>query len=927
MTILKLLLISILYIAAMAIANPTDERWEVIQRNAFNYNSSDYILPLHYEMQLKLFDYSIRYSDYLNGKCIIIIYIIFATQHISFHAPSLMNIINSKLKQINNESEIIYSIKSIHNEDNIRVFNFDNMLLPGIYTLYIKYNIRINEDFFECMYTDEGGYKDRWLIATGFQPKKGQIFPSWDKPKLKLSFNISIMHHQKYIALSNMPIRVTKFAPNDMMWTYFHQTSLISMDSIVFVVSNLQRNLNSVETVNVWCRPQLVSHIIHAQSFAENITMYLENFWNNSRRILEWTLLSAKRKVDHIAIPDSSYEVKQTLGFVFYKESDIIYNEELDPVTRKMIIARLIAREMAQKYIGNLLSPTYWFHLWLNEGFIMFLQTYIIEKTMPKFRMMDLFVVQVQHELLNLNSYLVINSVMEYNNYPENYLFFSLSHIKGSIIWRMLERTLSSDVFSIGIHRYLDDQFTKPKATTSDHLWTTMQTVMNALNPKYQFDIKRMVDSWAMQRCFPVLEVMRNNSRDVVTASIQFHDELDEKQYYIPLTYTTESNLNFNVTWSDVWLTPSYSKFEFSLKKDQWIIFNIQQTGKYNSFINAYIIKIEYLNSEEYRNIHVLNRAQIIDDAFYFAVEKKLDFSIFWQLANYLSKETDYIAWYPMLKIFEFISNMFAFFEFHEFKTKVEAIVIPLVYMKWFTYYASTPMSGDDHTKCLKQELAKWSCIVNSILCRAIVGNRLQQHLTNPEQNKLLPGWKKWTYCNGMKIANLDTSNKLVDKLFNETYKEKNFDHTILECLTYSESPEIIIYYLEKILPKVAPIYEYKLLVFDSEQLERARERTDALIANIFLSILARNTQYMLKDILKNFKKVKFRRVNDIAALTVIINNVYSKEQFDEIRKFVKDELETELSISAVKRKLETRSLEIDRQTKYFQSLFSLLKN
>ncbi|XP_029674826.1 aminopeptidase N-like [Formica exsecta] len=241
----------------------------------------------------------------------------------------------------------------------------------------------------------------------------------------------------------------------------------------------------------------------------------------------------------------------------------------------------------------------------------------------------------------------------------------------------MLERTLPPDVFSIGIDRYLNDQFTKPKATTSDHLWTAMQTVMNALNPKYQFDVKRMVDSWAMQRCFPVLEVMRNYSRDVVIASIQFHDELDEKQYYIPLTYTTESNLNFNVTWSDVWLTPSYSKFEFSLKKDQWIIFNIQQTGYYrvNYDTDNWQKIAQYLNSEEYRNIHVLNRAQIIDDAFYFVVEKKLNFTIFWQLANYLSKETDYIARYPMLKFFEFISNIFAFFEFDEFNTKVKVIV------------------------------------------------------------------------------------------------------------------------------------------------------------------------------------------------------------------------------------------------------------
>ncbi|KMQ82674.1 aminopeptidase n [Lasius niger] len=124
-------------------------------------------------------------------------------------------------------------------------------------------------------------------------------------------------------------------------------------------------------------------------------------------------------------------------------------------------------------------------------------------------------------------------------------------------------------------------RFRYPKATASDDLWAAMQTVISASDPKYQFDVKRMVDLWAMQNCFPVLEVMRNYSSDVVTMSVQFHDELDEEQYYIPVTFTTESDPNFSKTWSDVWLTPSYSKIEFFLKKDQWIIANLQQAGKH----------------------------------------------------------------------------------------------------------------------------------------------------------------------------------------------------------------------------------------------------------------------------------------------------------------------------------------------------------
>jgi len=70
---------------------------------------------------------------------------------------------------------------------------------------------------------------------------------------------------------------------------------------------------------------------------------------------------------------------------MIFREADIMYNEEMDPSERKMIIAPLIARKMIQKYIGNLLDPSYWFQLWLNEGFIIFQQVYIIDEVIVSF--------------------------------------------------------------------------------------------------------------------------------------------------------------------------------------------------------------------------------------------------------------------------------------------------------------------------------------------------------------------------------------------------------------------------------------------------------------------------------------------------------------------------------------------------------------
>jgi len=75
-----------------------------------------------------------------------------------------------------------------------------------------------------------------------------------------------------------------------------------------------------------------------------------------------------------------------------------------------------------------------------------------------------------------------------------------------------------------------------------------MRSKMIELNPKYDFNIKDTIDSWIMQRYTIVLKVTRNYATALPSVSVEFYNKSDEKQYYIPVTYTTESKFDFNVT-------------------------------------------------------------------------------------------------------------------------------------------------------------------------------------------------------------------------------------------------------------------------------------------------------------------------------------------------------------------------------------------
>jgi len=167
---------------------------------------------------------------------------------------------------------------------------------------------------------------DRWLIATGiqrknrYQTKKQQIFPYWDKPELGITFVISIMHHRQYNALSNMPIE-TILKSKIMMWTYFQETPVISIDSVAFLVFGFHQTiLSDDETIlsSIWFRPQLEPHLEIAKTVISSTNVYMRN-WNTLWRALNQTSVSFESKVDHVAIPDLQDEIKQTLGFIFYR--------------------------------------------------------------------------------------------------------------------------------------------------------------------------------------------------------------------------------------------------------------------------------------------------------------------------------------------------------------------------------------------------------------------------------------------------------------------------------------------------------------------------------------------------------------------------------------------------------------------------------
>jgi len=61
--------------------------------------------------------------------------------------------------------------------------------------------------------------------------------------------------------------------------------------------------------------------------------------------------------------------------------------------------------------------------------------------------------------------------------------------------------------------------------------------------------------------------------------------------------------------------------------------------------------------------------------------------------------------------------------------------ILPILFKK--IGYQEIP-DENDLTKCLRQEIAKWACVLGDSDCRIIATSRLEWHFTNPEKHKYI---------------------------------------------------------------------------------------------------------------------------------------------------------------------------------------------
>jgi len=307
----------------------------------------------------------------------------------------------------------------------------------------------------------------------------------------------------------------------------------------------------------------------------------------------------------------------------------------------------------------------WWDDLWLNEGFATFFAVYGISGVQPDWNMDANFIVDEHRRALyaddssgshalHIN---MDNFVLDPESLFDN-LFDSVTYRKGASFLRMVRGFLGEQTFINGLHNYLGKN-AYDVATDEDlfNAWIEQAMIDNV---QTTYPLRDILDSWVLQRNYPVINLKRTGP-DTITASqkIFFIDANDESngfegpraekfnhKWYVPFSYTKASDLTTNGNNAPTYAWMGLDR-DLEITSSESILGNIDAVGFYrvNYDTEMWQFFIEKLNTSQYQEISIQNRAQLLDDAFALARAELLDVETAFDLSSYLHQEHSFFPW------------------------------------------------------------------------------------------------------------------------------------------------------------------------------------------------------------------------------------------------------------------------------------------
>lgn len=362
---------------------------------------------------------------------------------------------------------------------------------PGEASLRLVYSGPLTE-------VPEGVYRvreaDAWYIFTQFEPISARrCFPCFDEPGFKAEYEIKVRTPKGLIALSNSPIaRVEHLLEHDVH--AFYATPPLASYLVAFAVGpfDVVDAGNTEDGVPL----RIITTIgrSHLARFAVEETPAI------LAELTRWFGMPYPyAKLDLVGVPNFAAGAMENVGLVTFRERLLLLDVDHAPAHDRLWAKVVIAHELAHMWFGNLVTMPWWDDLWLNEAFATWMETACVhaidpsldiayEAVLDSLRVMD-------HDALK-EARAIRQPIRDGGDVLN--AFDGITYSKGAAVVRMTEAWLGSDVFRLGVQRYL---------TAFEHGNAVTQDLIDALETASGKDVDVTLRTFLDQPGVPIISV------------------------------------------------------------------------------------------------------------------------------------------------------------------------------------------------------------------------------------------------------------------------------------------------------------------------------------------------------------------------------------------------------------------------------------
>ncbi|XP_030386994.1 aminopeptidase N [Scaptodrosophila lebanonensis] len=532
--------------------------------------------------------------------------------------------------------------------------------------------------YYKSSYKDVQLNKTHWFSMTQFSPTFARLaFPCFDEPDRKATFRITLGYHKQYRGFTNTPLH--KCEPHASLENYVWCEHEKLLRTSTYLVAYAVHNLTNASTIisdarnrvefRSWIRPDAVNQTKYFSQFAPKVFAYIEELCNLSFPL---------NKIDQLITQDHKFSAMENWGLVTFQDKAFLYDERNTSTAAMESTAKTIAHEYAHQWFGNLVTMKWWDNLWLKEGFSTYFAYLGIDHEQPDWNFSLRQIRQTLGQFFHNDAFEETTAISRAVEGPIEILenFSTYVYEKGALMVRMLHKILGDDSFFAGIHSYLQ-RHAYSNVDEAD-LWRAFDEVtLLGVN----------LSTWTLQRGYPLVSVERNYSTSTAILSQKrflLLDKEGEDCWWVPITYARQRDMNFERTQPTLWLQcPTVAETELThiAGANEWIILNPQVNSIYrvNYDEHNWRLIIETLNSaSDFDRIHVLNRAQLLDDMMALAWKGPQSYKMAFNMLAYLPLERDLLPWQAATSSLGRIQDLLTIEQADIYKIYMQKLLTPL---------------------------------------------------------------------------------------------------------------------------------------------------------------------------------------------------------------------------------------------------------